>query len=110
MRLDLSGLQVTRRGGGGRRDTKDEDLSPLTFGGMRYALAAIVLVGVVVARPARRAEVTSLDAPTVLRLCLLGLVFISLTQGAQFVAIDNQPAATTSLVLSLTPLLVALQL
>lgn len=31
----------------------------------------------------------------------------ALTQGAQFVAIDNQPAATTSLVLSLTPLLVA---
>ena len=31
----------------------------------------------------------------------------ALTQGAQFVAIDNQPAATTSLILSLTPLLVA---
>ena len=30
-----------------------------------------------------------------------------MTQGAQFVAIDNQPAATTSLVLSATPLLVA---
>jgi drug/metabolite transporter (DMT)-like permease len=38
---------------------------------------------------------------------LLGLVMYALTQGAQFVAIDNQPAATTSLVLSLTPLVVA---
>jgi drug/metabolite transporter (DMT)-like permease len=40
-------------------------------------------------------------------LSLLGLVFVALAQGAQFVAIDTQPAATTSLVLSLTPLLVA---
>ena len=43
-----------------------------------------------------------------LRLVLLGLVFYAATQGAQFVAIDNQPAATTSVVLSWTPLLVAL--
>jgi drug/metabolite transporter (DMT)-like permease len=40
-------------------------------------------------------------------LVTLGLVFVALAQGAQFVAIDSQPAATTSLVLSLTPLLVA---
>ncbi|MBK5266459.1 MAG: EamA family transporter, partial [Acidimicrobiia bacterium] len=45
--------------------------------------------------------------PTVLRVIALGVVMYALTQGAQFVAIDNQPAATTSLVLSLTPLLVA---
>jgi drug/metabolite transporter (DMT)-like permease len=42
-----------------------------------------------------------------LTLSLLGLVFIAVAQGAQFVAIDSQPAATTSLILSLTPLLVA---
>jgi drug/metabolite transporter (DMT)-like permease len=43
-----------------------------------------------------------------LNLVALGLVFYAVTQGAQFVAIDNQPAATTSVVLSWTPLLVAL--
>jgi drug/metabolite transporter (DMT)-like permease len=35
------------------------------------------------------------------------VLFYALTQGAQFVAIDSQPAATSSLVLSWTPLLVA---
>jgi drug/metabolite transporter (DMT)-like permease len=40
-------------------------------------------------------------------LALLGLVFYAVTQGAQFVAIDNQPAATTSLMLAPTPFLVA---
>ena len=43
-----------------------------------------------------------------IRLGILGLVFYALTQGAAFVAIDNQPAATTSLVLSWTPLVVAI--
>jgi drug/metabolite transporter (DMT)-like permease len=39
---------------------------------------------------------------------MLGLVFYALTQGAQFVAIDSQPVATSSLFLTLTPLLVGL--
>ncbi|MDX2381505.1 MAG: DMT family transporter [Acidimicrobiia bacterium] len=86
----------------------DEDLSPLTFAGLRYALAALVLVGVVAARSDHRRDFAALDRWTIRRLCLLGLIFYSLTQGAQFVAIDSQPAATTSLVLSLTPLVVAL--
>jgi drug/metabolite transporter (DMT)-like permease len=33
-------------------------------------------------------------------------VFVAVAQGAQFVAIDSQPAATSSLILALTPLLV----
>lgn len=86
----------------------DEGLDPLTFAGLRYVVAAMVLVGLVVARPTARAAVRSLDPREVGELALLGLVFIAITQGAQFIAIDNQPAATTSLVLSLTPLLVAL--
>jgi drug/metabolite transporter (DMT)-like permease len=48
-----------------------------------------------------------MDRPTILRIVALGLFMYTLTQGAQFVAIANQPAATTSLVLSMTPLLVA---
>lgn len=86
----------------------DEGLRPLTFAGVRYGLAALVLVGVVLGRPAVRSRVAALDAPAWARLALLGIVMYTLTQGAQFVAIDNQPAATTSLVLSMTPLAVAL--
>ena len=82
----------------------DEELPPVTFAGLRYGLASMVLVIAVAARPAPRAEVRRLDLRAVLRLGALGLVVYTVTQGAQFVAIDNQPAATTSLVLSLTPL------
>ncbi len=38
---------------------------------------------------------------------MFGVFFIAVAQGAQFIALDNQPATTTSLVLAMTPLLVA---
>ncbi len=85
----------------------DEALPPLTFAGLRYGLAAVVLLVAVGGSPRRRAELRSLDRRTTRSLAVLGLIFYALTQGAQFVAIDNQPAATTSLLLSLTPLVVA---
>lgn len=83
----------------------DADLPPVTFAGLRYATAAIVL-WVWVARR-HRADVAALTRADAMRMALLGVGFYAVTQGAQFVAIDSQPAATTSLVLSLTPLLVA---
>ena len=43
-----------------------------------------------------------------LRIVVLGIVFYALTQGSIFVALDNQPAATTSLMLALTPLFVGM--
>ena len=90
-----------------RNGLDDEALAPITFAGLRYGLAATVLLIVVSTSRTRRAEIRSLDRRSTLRLLLLGVVFYTFTQGAQFIAIDNQPAATTSLVLSLTPLLVA---
>ncbi len=86
----------------------DEELAPVTFAGMRYGLAALVLIVSVSARRARRDEIRRLDRSSVWQLALLGVVFYALTQGAQFIAIDNQPAATTSLVLSLTALFVGI--
>lgn len=84
----------------------DEGLRPLGFAGLRYGLAAIVLLAVLLGRAGGRAELRALDGRTLLRIVALGLVFYAATQGAQFVAIANQPAATSSLVLSMTPLLV----
>ncbi len=86
----------------------DEDLEPLTFAGLRYALAALVLGTLVAASSPRRSEARSLDASTRRRLVVLGLVFVTVTQGAQFVAIDSQPASTTSLMLAPTALGVAI--
>jgi drug/metabolite transporter (DMT)-like permease len=86
----------------------DEALRPLTFAALRYGLAALILGAWVLNRPSLRRSALSIGRSMGLSLALLGLVFYAMTQGAQFVAIDNQPAATTSVVLSWTPLLVAL--
>lgn len=84
-----------------------EGLEPITFAALRYGLAAVVVVAWMLIRERPTAIRAKVDRATVLRIVGLGIVMYALTQGAQFVAIDNQPAATTSLVLSLSPLLVA---
>lgn len=86
----------------------DEDLAPLTFAGLRYSLAAVVVLTVVATRPGARAELGGVArSRSWVPLVVLGVVFYAVTQGAQFVAIDSQPAATSSLLLTPTPLLVA---
>lgn len=86
---------------------EDEGLRPVTFAGIRYLLAAILLAGVTAGTPSARSAIARMRTRSWATLSMLGIVFVALAQGAQFVAIDSQPAATTSLVLSLTPLLVA---
>jgi drug/metabolite transporter (DMT)-like permease len=84
----------------------DEALQPVTFAALRYGLAFLALIGFVAGRSTYRHQVKSLDALAWRDIAFLGLIFYTVTQGAQFIAIETQPAATSSLVLSLTPLLV----
>jgi len=85
----------------------EEGLRPVSFAAIRYALAAILLLAWAAAVPRHRRGLRGLRGRLLLRLVVLGVVLYALTQGAMFVALDHQPAATTSLVLALTPLLVA---
>jgi drug/metabolite transporter (DMT)-like permease len=84
-------------------------IPPLTFAGLRYGLAAVALgAWIALRRPVRApAPLRSLGAGGLAAIAGLGVVQFAITQGAQFVAIDNQPAATTNLLLAATPLLVA---
>ena len=84
-----------------------EGLEPITFAALRYGLAAVLIVGWMLLRERPQGHLLGMDRPTAVRVVALGILMYAVTQGAQFVALDNQPAATTSLVLSLTPLLVA---
>ncbi len=85
-----------------------DELPPLVFAGLRYLLASVILL-VALARTARgRAELRRLDRRGWLLLGGLGLLMYSLTQGAQFVALDQAPAVMVSLVLTFTPAFVAL--
>lgn len=83
-------------------------LPPLTFAGLRYTLAFLCLAPLVFLNPVHRATLRALPRATWARLVLLGVVFYALTQGAQFVGLAYLPAATLTLLLSLTPIAVAL--
>ena len=84
-----------------------EDIPALTFAGLRYGLATLVLLPFVL-RGEPLAALRALPARTWRALVVLGLVWYALTQGAQFLALAYLPAATASLVLSFSPVLVAL--
>jgi drug/metabolite transporter (DMT)-like permease len=82
------------------------DMPPLSFAGLRYSLAFLCLLPFALRgrqlEPLRRAS-----AGTWLRLVALGVLFYAVTQGAQFLSLFYLPAATASLVLSFTTILVA---
>ncbi len=84
-----------------------QDIPALTFAGLRYALAAAVLVGVFAWRgdPRSLSEQSRWDW---LELLALGVLLYAVTQGAQFVALQYIRAATVSLALTFTPAVVAL--
>ncbi|PSQ46310.1 hypothetical protein BRD15_09540 [Halobacteriales archaeon SW_6_65_15] len=83
------------------------DTPALTFAGLRYALAAVVLLPLFVRRGHHRA-VRRADSSKWALLVGVGLLPYAVTQGAQFVALEYLDAATVSLVLTFTPVVVAL--
>lgn len=84
-----------------------DDIPALTFAGLRYTLAFVCLLPLA----ARRGDLRTLR--TLSRrdwrtLAALGLVYYTVTQGAQFLGLERLPAVTTSLLLSFSPVMVAL--
>ncbi len=81
------------------------EIPPLIFAGLRYAIAfAILLPGLW----RHKREIRALTLGQWARLAALGLVFYAATQGGQFLALNYLEAITFSLLLSFTPVLVAL--
>ncbi len=85
-----------------------DQIPALTFAGLRYTLAFVVLLPVALVQPRHRREIFELDPRQWGELTVLGLIFYTLTQGAMFVALAHLPAMPTSLILSFSPVAVAL--
>jgi len=82
-----------------------KDIPPLTFAGLRYSLAAMLLIP---AMFKQRAAFTSLTRRDWWNLVLLGIVFYALTQGGQFVTMKYLDTITFSLLLNFSAVVVAL--
>lgn len=85
-----------------------EEIPALTFAGLRYSLAGLVLTMIALSSAQIRRSLMELPATKWMQLIVLGLVFYTLTQGAMFVALEHLPAISLTLILSFTPAAVAL--
>ncbi|MBY8999724.1 MAG: EamA family transporter [Candidatus Heimdallarchaeota archaeon] len=84
-----------------------EEIPPLFFAGLRYFIASLILVTIVLVTPKNRKVIATIPRKWWLRFVIYGLIFYSFTQGAQFVAILYlEDTITVSLLLSFTPILV----
>ena len=83
-----------------------DNLPALTFAGLRYVFAFMCLIPFVFLNQNNRNVISSLSSAAWGRLALLGVIFYTLTQGSQFLSLVYLPAATVSLILGLTPVMV----
>ena len=79
----------------------DLHLQPLSFAGLRYILAAAILLPFGI-RALRRTD-ASVTRRLASRVAIYGLLFVAVAQGAQFAALGLLPATAVNLVLSSTP-------
>ncbi len=84
-----------------------EDIPPLTFAGLRYVLAFLVLLPFALSRSNRQA-LRGLSTRPWLLLTSLGLLFYMLAPGTQYVGLFYLPAVTAMLLFSLSTVTVAL--
>ena len=84
-----------------------DDIPALTFAGLRYTLAFLVMLPFTVRRR-HLSTLGQLPKNTWLQLIALGLLFYAITQGAQFLGLTYLPAITVNLLLSVTIIVVVL--
>lgn len=85
----------------------NDHIPPLTFAGLRYTLAFACLLPIAI-RSGELSRLRRLSRSDAWRLVALGLLFYTVTQGTQFLALNRLPAVTTSLLISFTAVMVAL--
>jgi drug/metabolite transporter (DMT)-like permease len=84
-----------------------KDIPPVTFAGLRYFLAFLCLLGVLLVNRVGR-ELRELSRADWGRFILLGILLYAGTQGAIFVALAYLPAVTVNLLWSFSSVVIAL--
>jgi len=83
------------------------EIPALNFAGLRYTLAFLALFPFLL-RPSNLDSIRQLSKRDWLQLAGLGLLFYTVTQGAQFLGLDFLPAVTVSLLLNFTAVIITL--
>ena len=82
------------------------EIPPITYAGLRYIIAFLCFIPFV-SREKYINEIRELKKSQWHKLILLGFIFYTFTQGAQFLGLSLLPSVTVSLMLNFTPLIVA---
>ncbi len=80
-----------------------DELPPLYFAGFRYLIGSVLLLSLVLIDPGHRGTLKSSNRKVWGMLFGYGLVFITFTQGGQFLALSLLDTITVSFLLNLTP-------
>jgi len=84
-----------------------EDIPAVTFAGLRYFLAFLILIPVFLLSK-KATPLRSLSRSNWLSLAVLGLLYYAIAQGTQFLALSYLPAINFSLLLNSSAIIVAL--
>jgi drug/metabolite transporter (DMT)-like permease len=84
------------------------ELPPITFAGIRYTLAFLCLLPLVIFNKEHTQSIRGLPKRKWRELIVLGVVYYTITQGAQFVGLAFLPAATLTLLLNFSPIFIAI--
>lgn len=82
------------------------EIPAITYAGFRYGLAWLFFLPFILLTK-HRLEIKKLSKIQWRKLILLGLIFYTFTQGAQFLGLYYLPSVTVSLMLNFTPIIVA---
>ena len=82
------------------------EIPPITYAGLRYIIAFLCFIPFVAKRKYIN-EIKELKPTQWKKLILLGFIFYTFTQGAQFLGLSLLPSVTVSLMLNFTPIIVA---
>jgi drug/metabolite transporter (DMT)-like permease len=83
-----------------------EDIPGLTFAGLRYSLATLILLPFLL-RKNVRVEMKFLSKRSWIKLIILGVILYAVAQGGQFLGLSYLPSVTVGLILNLCSLFVA---
>jgi drug/metabolite transporter (DMT)-like permease len=83
------------------------EIPPVTYAGLRYFLAFLCFLPFVLLKKNYVKEIKNLNSIQWKKLILLGFIFYTFTQGAQFLGLSLLPSVTVSLMLNFSPIIVA---
>lgn len=85
----------------------EDGLPPITFAGLRYSFGFLTLLLLVLLNKNHREQIITVSRKMWLKLILLGILFYTITQGANFLGLSLLPANTVSLIYNFGPLFIA---